>query len=301
MPGTAVDVPIADSVGLVGPGRAGAVVTSALARAGRPVTGWAGREQVSAAASARMRRLLAGVPQLGLTDLVDASDVVLLAVRDAALPGTVEAITALPSSVRSRTAFWHLSGAAGIDVLAPLRDPAGVRLLALHPAVTFTGTAADLPRLDGVTWACTFDDHASTLAYALVHELGGRPVDVAEDDRPRYHAALSHASNFLAVLQSQAVDVLRGIGVSDPSAVLGPLVRSALSNALFDPPVYTGPISRGDSAVIAAHLAAFTDPDSRLTYAALTTATLHRLTASGSLDEATTAAVAAVLAGRSAC
>lgn len=303
MPGTAADVSTAGSVGLVGPDRAGAVVAAALARAGHQITGWTGRDPVSAAGLDRMTRLLAGVPELQLADLVDASDIVLIAVPDAALAGTAEAIAALaasarPASARAGTAFWHLSGATGARVLAPLRDPTGSSTLALHPAMTFTGTAADLPRLDRVRWACTYDEGSSALAHALVLDLGGRPVDIDEDDRPRYHAALSHASNFLAVLQAQAADVLRSVGVTDPSSMLGPLVRSALTNALLDESGYTGPISRGDAATIQAHLAAFADPDTRLAYAALSTATLHRLTATGALDEVASSAVAAVLAGR---
>ena len=298
MPGPAADPPARGSVGLVGPGRSGAVVAAALVRADHLVTGWSGRDPVSAAALDRMMRLLPGIPQLPIADLVDVSDIVLLAVPDAAVAGTAEAIAGLPASTRAGSAFWHLSGATGVRALAPLRAPTGPGLLALHPAMTFTGTAADVPRLAGVTWACTYDERSSGLAHALVLDLGGRSVDLDEDDRPRYHAALSHASNFLAVLQAQAADLLRSVGVADPSAMLGPLVRSALANAMLDEPAYTGPISRGDAATIQAHLATFDDPDTALTYAALSSATLHRLTAAGVLDEPAARAVAAVLAGR---
>lgn len=301
---TAVDVPTPLSVGLVGPGRAGVVVAAALVDAGHAVTGWAGREPVSAAGRDRVTGLLAGVPQLTHAELVGTSDIVLLGVPDAAVSVVVDAIAGLPASARAGTAFWHLSGATGVRVLEPLQRsastgsiPTGAGVLALHPAMTFTGTAADLPRLTGVTWACTCDERSSELAHRLVLDLGGHVVDLAEDDRPRYHAALSHASNFLAVLQAQAADVLRGVGVTDPAAMLGPLVRSALANALLDPPTYTGPISRGDIATIQAHLAAFDESDTRLAYAALSVATLHRLTAAGALDEVTSQAVADVLAG----
>jgi predicted short-subunit dehydrogenase-like oxidoreductase (DUF2520 family) len=295
MPGP-VDAPTLLPVGLVGPGRAGSVVAAALAAAGHPITGWSGRDPVSAAARDRMARLLPGITRRTTAELAEASGIVLLAPPDAALTDVVASIAALPARVRAGTEFWHLSGASGISVLAPLTDPAGTRLLALHPAMTFTGTGTDLSRLDGVTWACTYDDRSLELAHGLVRELGGQPIDVAEADRPRYHLALSHASNFLTVLQVQAADVLRDIGVTDTSAVLGPLVRSALANALADPPVYTGPISRGDVATIRAHLAAFDDPDGRLTYAALSTAVLHRLAATGTLDAATARALADALA-----
>jgi len=296
---TTSDMPTPGSVGLVGPGRAGAVMAAALDRAGYRVTCWAAREPASRAGLDRMTRMLAGVPRLPLADVVDRNDLVLLGVPDAAVSLVVDAIAGLPASARADTAFWHLSGAVGVRVLARLQGSTatGSGVLALHPAMTFTGTATDLPRLAGVAWACTYDEASSELAHRLVLDLGGRAVDLDEDDRPRYHAALSHASNFLTVLQAQAADVLRGVGVTDPGAMLGPLVRSALANALLDPAAYTGPISRGDAATIRAHLAVFDDLDTRLAYAALSTATLHRLAAAGALDEAAARAVAAVLAG----
>jgi predicted short-subunit dehydrogenase-like oxidoreductase (DUF2520 family) len=296
MPDAEVPPPLA--VGLVGPGRAGSVVAAALAAAGHPISGWSGRDPVSALGVDRMARLLPGIARVPLADLVTAGGIVLLAVPDAVLAGVVASIATVPPASRAATVYWHLSGATGIRALAPLGEPAGARLLALHPAMTFTGTVADLPQLRGVTWACTCDDDSVELAHTLVRALGGRPVELTETDRPRYHAALSHASNFFTVLQSQAADLLRSIGVTDPASMLGPLVRSALTNALADPPVYTGPISRGDVATIRTHLAAFDDPDTSLTYAALSTAVLHRLSAAGTLDGETAGAIAAALATR---
>jgi hypothetical protein len=96
------------------------------------------------------------------------------------------------------------------------------------------------------------------LAEALAVELGGNPFPVPGPARVAYHAALSHAANHTVTLVAQAIDLLVAQGVEDPAAALGPLVRAALENGLSGGvSALTGPISRGDSATLAAHLAAF--------------------------------------------
>ncbi len=286
---------VSGAVGLIGPGRAGTVLAAAMRTVGRPVGGWTGRDRVSPAAQDRVRRLLPEVPRLSLARLVATSDRVLIAVPDAAIAGVVSQLVEIVATVPDPpTFYWHLSGLTGVAALDRLRAP-GIALAALHPAMTFSGRATDLDRLDGLHWACTCAPADSARAHAVVEELGGRPLDVAEEDRATYHAALSHASNFLAVLQRQAVDLLAAAGIADGPALLGPLVRSALDDALGSTPAWTGPVSRADAGTIAAHLDVMADPDTRSAYVALTRATLHRMLADGSSDVDAVRRVEAVL------
>src|SRR5690606_3104802 len=75
----------------------------------------------------------------------------LLAVPDDALPGVVAHIA---GRVREGQVVAHTSGAHGLGVLAPVSLREAVPL-ALHPAMTFTGTAADLERLPGTSYGIT--------------------------------------------------------------------------------------------------------------------------------------------------
>ena len=94
-------------------------------------------------------------------------------------------------------------------------------------------------------------------AEALVIEMGGEPVFIAEEHRDLYHAAIAGAANHLITLVAQAMDLLRTAGVAEPARLLAPLLSASLDNALrFGDAGLTGPVARGDAATVAAHVAA---------------------------------------------
>ena len=70
------------------------------------------------------------------------------------------------------------------------------------------------------------------IGQALVVEMGGEPIVIAEADRPTYADAIAAATGFSAAIVDQATGALAGIGVERPGSVLGPLIRSAVDNAL---------------------------------------------------------------------
>jgi predicted short-subunit dehydrogenase-like oxidoreductase (DUF2520 family) len=272
------------SVGVVGPGRVGAVLAAALASAGTRVTGWSGRE------STRPAVAMPPLSRLALADLVAASDVVLLAVRDDQIRVVVEDLAGLkPQRLPSgrRRIAWHVSGRFGVGVLAPLAANGLWSAVAAAPAMTFTGEQADLRRLAGTRWAVTGDDDGLAAVGDLIARLGGVTVPVEEADRTLLHAALSLASNHLGTLQRAAADLLRGIGIADPTAFLRPLAQAALADAWAAEPRFTGPVSRGDSAAVSEHLRVIRrvedGPTARL-YAAVTQATTAQALAAGVLS-----------------
>ncbi|MFI2753098.1 Rossmann-like and DUF2520 domain-containing protein [Cellulomonas sp. P22] len=214
-------------IGIIGAGRVGAVLGSALRAAGHPVVGVSA---ISAESRERAEMLLPGVPVLDVPEVVRRAELVLLAVPDDALAGLVQGLADLgvwqPGQIVA-----HTSGRYGVGVLAPARA-AGVIPLALHPAMTFTGTSLDLSRLEGTTFAVTAPGPVLPIGQALVVEMGGEPVVVAEEARGLYHAALAHGANHLVVLVAQAAQALAAAGVDDPGRVLAPLLNAALDGAL---------------------------------------------------------------------
>lgn len=162
--------------------------------------------------------------------------VVLLCVPDGAIPTAAAAVSSGPL-------LGHVSGATGLEALGR----PGFRL---HPLMTVPTTGA---RFDGVTAAVAGTDPAAlAVARAVADRLGLRPVEVAEADRVAYHAAAAMASNFLVTLESAAADLMGTVGLD--RQVLVPLARAALENwAASGPAALTGPVARGDEAVVAAH------------------------------------------------
>jgi predicted short-subunit dehydrogenase-like oxidoreductase (DUF2520 family) len=285
------------TVGVIGAGRVGAVLGAALARAGHHVVAASG---VSAAAKDRIATLLPQARNLPADRVARAAeDLLLIAVPDDALAGVVSGLARI-GAFRPGQVVAHTSGAHGLAVLEPARL-LGARPVALHPAMTFTGTPTDLDRLaDGVSFGVTAPPELAIIVHDLVDDLGGELEWIDDDDRPLYHAALAHGSNHLVTLVNEAADRLRDAGVTQPEKVLGPLLHAALDNALMaGDAALTGPVSRGDAGTVAKHVRVLGQvaPDSVPAYLALARRTADRAIAVGRLRPTDAEALLDVLAG----
>jgi predicted short-subunit dehydrogenase-like oxidoreductase (DUF2520 family) len=269
-------------LGVVGAGRVGAVLSAGLRAAGHEVAAAAGESDGS---RTRIATLLPGVPVDKPTAVSRSCDVLLLTVPDDMLDNVVSMLAA-SGAIRRGQYVAHTSGRHGLSVLKPAAD-LGAHVLALHPAMTFTGTALDLPRLAGCSFGVTADEPATvSLAETIVADLGGRLVWVPEDKRTLYHAGLAHGANHLVTLVNQAMGLLRESGATDPAATLRPLLTAALDNALtMGDAALTGPIVRGDVETVRAHLDAIvrTQPGTLPSYVAVARATANTAVMDGRL------------------
>jgi predicted short-subunit dehydrogenase-like oxidoreductase (DUF2520 family) len=269
-------------VGVVGAGRVGAVLGAALRAAGAEITAVAAESDASLA---RADVLLPGVPTAKPTAVARSCDLLLLTVPDDMLENVVVQLAA-SGALRAGQHVAHTSGRHGLAVLRAAVE-VGARPLALHPAMTFTGTPLDLGRLPGCAFGVTTDaPDTAALAQALVDALEGRLVAVPEEKRSLYHAGLAHGANHLVTLVTQAMDLLRESGADDPAATLRPLLTAALDNALtMGDAALTGPIVRGDVETVRAHLAvmARTRPSALPSYVALARATANTAVLDGRL------------------
>ena len=280
-------------IGIIGPGRAGTALARALARAGHEVTAAAAVSEPS------RRRVAEHFPRARLTEpaqvLADA-DLVLLTVPDDVLGGLVDGLAATGAPLAGRL-IAHASGAHGTRVLDPATR-AGALPLALHPVMTFTGRDDDVDRIKGVCFGVTAPQPLRPAAEALVIEMGGEPVFIAEENRALYHAALAFAANHLVTLVAEAATLLRDAGAETPNRMLGPLLGAALDNALrFGDAGLTGPVARGDDGTVAAHVAAIAaaEPGALPAYLALARLTADRALAAGMLSASDAARLLDVL------
>lgn len=228
-------------VRIIGRGRAGTSMAGALRRAGWEVDGPIAHD------GAGVRTAAAGV------------ELLLLAVPDAAVAAVAAAVDPDPGC-----AVAHLAGSLTLDVLAP--HP---RRASIHPLVALPGGDLGAARLSSGAWfAVAGDPDAATVAASVVDALGGRTVDVADEDRVRYHAAAVMASNHLVALLGEVEQVAASCGV--PLEAYLELVRGTVDNvaALGPRAALTGPVARGDGATVARHLAALPEPQAAV-YAAL--------------------------------
>ncbi len=296
---TSIDPAVADrparlAVGVVGAGRVGAVLGAALRLAGHAVVA---ASAVSDASRERAELLLPGVPVLDPQEVAGRADLLLLTVPDDALPHLVEGLVAT-GAVRAGQLIAHPSGRHGVGVL-DVATRAGALPLALHPAMTFTGTSVDLARLAGCSFGVTSPAPLRPIAEALVVEMGGEPQWVEESHRALYHAALANASNHLVTLVSESLDLLRSCGVADPAKLLGPLLGASLDNALRSGDgALTGPVARGDAGTVAVHVRelAAVSSEALAAYVAMARLTADRALAAGILRPEAAEALLDVLA-----
>lgn len=269
-------------VGIVGAGRVGAVLGAALRRAGHDVVAVSA---VSDLSRLRAEALLAGVPIRPVTEVCRDADLVLLAVPDDVLGDLARGLVA-SGDIHGGQFIAHPSGRHGIGVLEPVRE-VGAIPLALHPAMTFTGTSVDLSRLESCPFGVTSDETMRPVAEALVVEMGGEPVWVPEDARSMYHAALVFGANYLMTVVLQSIELLQAAGIASPERLLAPLLSASLDNALrHGDEALTGPVARGDAATVADHLEVMSDLSPVVTdsYRSLARLTADRAVAAGLID-----------------
>jgi predicted short-subunit dehydrogenase-like oxidoreductase (DUF2520 family) len=210
------------SIRFIGPGRAGTSLAAALSAHGWDVVGFLGRRDDPA-------------------DAAHGVDVLVISTPD-------DAVAAVAAAVRpcAGTTVVHLSGSLGLDVLAP-----HVRRGALHPLVPLPNAAVGAERLaSGVTFAVV----GAPVTRLMVDALGGRTVEVADEDRAAYHAAACIAANHVVALLGQVERVAASVGL-DLEAFL-PLTRAAVDDVAELGPrsALTGPAVRGDWATLSRHL-----------------------------------------------
>ena len=168
-------------------------------------------------------------------------DIVLLAVPDGQIAAAAACIVDGP-------VIAHCAGSLGLAVLG---DRPG---FALHPLMTVTRSGATFTGAGAAVAGSSPETLA--IAHRLAEVLGLAAVEVDDDDRAAYHAAVSIASNFLVTLEDAAEALFATTGME--RALLVPLVRAAVETwaDLGGPAALTGPVARGDEATIARQRAA---------------------------------------------
>ena len=228
--------PISDSlttvrVGVVGAGRLGRALASALREPGISVEGPVGR----------------GVVPTGCDALV-------LCVPDAEIPAAAATVA------RAAPFVGHTSGATGLDALAP----ASATAFGLHPLQTFSGESRGLHAFAGAGCAVAGSTpDALRMASTLAGALGMEAFEIDDEGRAAYHAAASVASNFLVTLAAAAERIAAGAGLEpgQARALLAPLLRRTVDNVAELGPerALTGPVARGDEMTVLAQRQAVAD------------------------------------------
>jgi len=261
----------APSLAIVGAGRAGSALAIAAHEAGYVVAAVASRR-------GEVARLLADTvgAEAVATPLAAAAsaDLTLLAVPDNAITSVAATIAASGIALHGR-GIVHLGARFGPGVIASLRTT-GAEVGVLHPLQALAGPGS-ASLLEGASFRIDATGGLRPRLLAFVAALGARPLEIDPSQAPLYHAAAVLAGNAPLALLAEATRLLEAAGVSraDAHEALAALLEGAARNArrAGAAAALTGPVARGDSDAITAHLEVLAaHPEARDLYLHLTRA-----------------------------
>jgi predicted short-subunit dehydrogenase-like oxidoreductase (DUF2520 family) len=249
MPGT---------LSIIGAGRVGRAIGRRLRELGWKI----GAVVTSSEPSARkaVRSIGAGHAHSFLTRQVLAAQVILITTPDHGVAEIAGELARIGAEELRHKVVLHTSGALSSNVLEPVRR-CGAAVGSMHPLQTFSGVG--VPPLEGKVFAIEGDTAAVRVARQIARSLGAVPVHIDGAKKPLYHAAGALAAGDVLALMEAATRLMTAAGMKRREAVraLLQLTRQVLENfeRLGPRAAWTGPLSRGDFGVVAAHAEAMKD------------------------------------------
>ena len=221
-------------------------------------------------------------------EVCDSTDLVFITTSDAV-------ITPVTASLQWRPGqeVVHCCGVSGRELLQPAAEQ-GANTGAFHPFQTFARIDdADeaARRLSGVTFAISAESSLEEYLKGLAEELGGRPVIMDDEFRALYHVSAILSCGYLVTLLQMAARIWEAGNYCEEEGLQAvvAIARATLDNvARLGPEAsVTGPLVRGDVAVVQQHLEALMDhkPELAGLYADLTRLSLPLARAKGLTPE----------------
>ena len=204
-----------------------------------------------------------------LNDLPPA-DVWLLACPDDQLQACCEALAA-SGALQNEPVVLHCSGAlTSAAVLSSAMDR-GAQVASVHPIKSFARPEWAVQDFAGTFCGVEGDAAALAVLWPAFAAIGAQCFTIKPEAKTLYHAASVIACNYLVALQELSIQTFAQAGVAreQAMAILQPIVSGTVANVfqMGTRAALTGPIARGDVAVVAKQLQAVREW--RADYAAL--------------------------------
>ena len=195
-----------------------------------------------------------------------AADVWMLTPPDGKIAACCSALAA-SGLLRAGDIVFHCSGALASGELRPAGER-GAHIASVHPLKSFAEPHGAVRSFTG-TWCAAEGDGAALAALRPVFErIGARIAEIDPQSKPGYHAASVIVSNYLVALMETGLRCYEAAGIPRDTAcaMMEPLVRETVENVfkLGTVKALTGPIARGDEAVVADQFAALAKWDARI-------------------------------------
>ncbi|MFN7086273.1 MAG: Rossmann-like and DUF2520 domain-containing protein [Burkholderiales bacterium] len=162
---------------------------------------------------------------------------------------------------------FHCSGALASDELGTAAA-AGAQVASVHPLKSFAEPRTAVCTFTGTRCVAEGARAALDVLQEAFERIGARVSEIGPQSKTLYHAASVMVCNYLTALLEAGVRTYGEAGLARETAlaIMEPLVRETVDNVFRLGPAraLTGPIARGDEAVVARHMAALTAWDARM-------------------------------------
>ena len=245
------------NISLIGAGRVGRSLLSALVNVGNNPAAIVSRSSKSAGSLAE----IVGCQLFGeeITMIPELTDLILLTLPDDSLESAVEMIKK-DWKYKPGTFVIHTSGIKESSVLEPLRE-CGEKTAAIHPVASFP--VKDILPLEGIHFAVEGEE--KDMAIELVRSIGGIPFHIDAGKKALYHAACTFARGYLNILLESSLELMVEAGMEEARDVVAALAKSSVKgwndNGVGS---LTGSIARGDVRSVRAHLKSLENSEEQL-------------------------------------
>ena len=251
-------------IAIVGAGTVGTALAYLLKKKGYPLVGLADKKKES------LQRAIAFVGEevrcaTAPEEITPVADIVFITTSDSAIQEACEGI-ASKGGFHAGQIVSHTSGSLPSTILQSARS-SGALIASCHPLQSFADAQAAVKLIPASIFYMEGDPEAIPALTELVQAVGGKPLTIATSEKPIYHAAAVVACNFFVTLVYLSYQLFEQIGIpeKDAAQALLPLIKGTVNNIEQLGPIkaLTGPIARGDVAVIKGHLEAMKGLDPR--------------------------------------
>lgn len=219
---------------------------------------------------------------------MSAADVWMIATPDRGIAGAGDDLAAR-GVLRAGDVVFHCSGSIASGALASAAR-AGAHVASVHPLKTFADARDAVRTFAGTYCAAEGDRAALDVLVPAFERIGGRVSEIDPRFKTIYHAASVVVCNYLVALLETGLRCYEKAGLErdTATAMIEPIVRETLENVLElgTAQALTGPIARGDDAVVQGHVKALAAWDERIgaIYRNLGTVALEIARSRGELD-----------------
>ena len=195
-----------------------------------------------------------------LEDLVTLSDTLFVTTPDGEIAKVWDCMRQLAAESKidlNQKLICHFSGSLSSDVFLGTEET-GASVCSIHPIYAFSNKYSAYQQFHKVRFTMEGDALAVEKMKSYWEELGHKVRIIRKEDKAKYHAGMSMASNHVLALLECSVQLLRDCGFEDKEAYqsLETLVCENAANGMKHgvTEALTGPIERNDISTVEKHL-----------------------------------------------